>query len=81
MTKVQKWGSSLAIRIPAELAAQIDLTNGTEVSLVLRDGALEIRSAVEPKVSLRALLKSCKSSQIHREFYWGDGAGSEVTIS
>ncbi len=79
MATVQKWGNSLAIRIPAGLAGQIDLTDGTKVDLTLREGALVIRPATEPKLSLRALLESCNSSQIHREFDWGDDVGAEVS--
>lgn len=77
MATVQKWGNSLAIRIPAALAGQIDLTDGTKVDLALREGALVIRPAIETKLSLHALLKSCKPSQVHREVDWGDDVGAE----
>ncbi len=79
MATVQKWGNSLAIRIPAGLAGQIDLTDGTKVDLALHEGALVIRPAIETKLSLRALLKSCKPSQVHREIDWGDDVGAEVS--
>lgn len=79
MATVQKWGNSLAIRIPAGLAGQIELTDGTEVDLALREGALVIRPTAEPKLSLRALLASCKPSQNHREVDWGDDVGAEVS--
>jgi len=81
MATVQKWGNSLAIRIPAGLAGQIDLTDGTKVDLALREGALVIRPAKEPKLSLRTLLKSCNPSNLHREVEWGDDVGSEVSTS
>lgn len=39
-TKVFRSGSSLAVRIPKELAAALDLTEGVEITLHLRDSAL-----------------------------------------
>ena len=77
MATVQKWGNSLAIRIPAGLAGQIDLTEGCEVVLALSEGALMIRPATEPKLSLRELLTSCKPSQLHGETKWGSDLGAE----
>ncbi|MBU6172838.1 MAG: AbrB/MazE/SpoVT family DNA-binding domain-containing protein, partial [Planctomycetes bacterium] len=40
MATVQKWGNSLAIRIPHALAGQMDVTEGTAVDLCVRDGEL-----------------------------------------
>ena len=41
-TRVQKWGNSLAIRIPAGLARQADMAEGTAVDVDVEDGKLWI---------------------------------------
>jgi antitoxin MazE len=50
--RVARWGNSLALRIPAGLAADARLQEGTEVEVAVTDGKL----VVEPVVSLAALV-------------------------
>ena len=78
MATVQKWGNSLAIRIPHALAGQLDITEGTTVDLCVRDGELIVRPDRSPKLSLSALLKDCKPSQLHGETDLGIDVGREV---
>jgi antitoxin MazE len=78
MATVQKWGNSLAIRIPHALAGQMDVTEGTAVVLCVRDGELIVRPDRSPKLSLSALLKDCKPSQLHGETDFGIDVGREV---
>lgn len=78
MATVQKWGNSLAVRIPQSLAGQIDVEEGTTVELCVRDGELIVRPDRSPKLSLGALLKDCKPSQLHGETDFGVDVGREV---
>lgn len=78
MATVQKWGNSLAVRIPLSLAGQIDVAEGTAVQLSVRDGELIVRPDRVPKLSLDALLKNCKPSQLHGETDFGIDVGREV---
>ncbi len=78
MATVQKWGNSLAIRIPHALAGRLDITEGTAVDLCVRDGELIVRPDRSPKLSLSALLKDCKPSQLHGETDFGIDVGREV---
>ena len=78
MSTVQKWGNSLAIRIPSILAGQLDVDDGTEVVLIVRDGELVVRPVRQQTLSLRELLKNCKPSQLHGETDFGDDVGREV---
>lgn len=78
MATVQKWGNSLAIRIPHALAGQMDVTEGTAVDLCVRDGELIVRPDRSPKLSLSALLKDCKPSQLHGETDFGIDVDREV---
>ena len=43
MATLQKWGNSLAVRIPQSLAGQIDVAEGSAILLIVRDGELVIR--------------------------------------
>lgn len=60
MTTIQKWGNSLGIRIPHDIATELGLTAGKQVTLEKRDGALAIRPLAIPRYSLKALLKGMK---------------------
>lgn len=78
MSKLQKWGDSLALRIPAALAEQLNVADGTEVELTVRDGELVVRPIRQSKLSLRELLNDCKPSQLHGEIDFGKDVGCEV---
>lgn len=78
MSTVQRWGNSLAVRIPAVLAGQLEVRDGAEVELSVRNGELVVRPVKIQKLSLRDLLKNCKSSQLHGETDFGEDEGREV---
>jgi antitoxin MazE len=78
MSTVQKWGNSLAVRIPAVLAGQLELGDGAEVEVSVRNGELVVRPLRTQKLSLRDLLKNCKPSQLHGETDFGGDVGREV---
>ncbi len=78
MSTVQKWGNSLAVRIPAVLAGQLEVGDGAEVELSVRNGELVVRPVKTQKLSLRDLLKNCKPSQLHGETDFGEDVGREV---
>ena len=78
MSTVQKWGNSLAVRIPSALAGQLNVGDGSEVDLEVRDGELVVRPVRRQELSLRDLLKDCKPSQLHGEVDFGEDVGREV---
>ncbi len=78
MSTVQKWGNSLAVRIPSVLARQLEVDDGTEVEFTVRNGALVVRPVRPQKLSLRELLNDCKPSQLHGETEFGEDVGREV---
>lgn len=78
MATVQKWGNSLAIRIPQPLAGQLQVMEGSSVNLEVRDGELIVRPADGNPLSLNELLKNCKPSQLHGETDFGPDVGREV---
>ena len=41
---LKRWGNSLAVRIPASVAAKLALTEGQEVEVEVEDGVLTVRA-------------------------------------
>lgn len=78
MAMVQKWGNSLAIRIPQALAGQLNIEAGSSVELELREGEIVVRPNQPPQVKLTDLLKNCKPSQLHGETDFGPDVGREI---
>jgi antitoxin MazE len=78
MSTIQKWGHSLAVRIPANLANQVELREGSEVSVIADHGAIVVTPKTSKKYRLEDLLKNCKPSQLHGETDWGPDVGREV---
>ncbi len=74
---VQKWGNSLAIRIPKSFANEIDLSQGTEIDLVLFDDKIQIEP-IKKKLSLKDLLSKVTDDNIHNEIDTGAVVGKEV---
>ena len=77
-TRIQKWGNSLALRIPKAFAAEIKLANDSEVDLSLRDGKLVVIPLAKPEPTLEELLKGVTKENQHGEFDTGPRQGNEV---
>ena len=77
-TKVQKWGNSLALRIPKSFAAETLLEPDTEVNLSLVQGKLVVTPIVESDYSLEELLEGVTEENIHAEVDTGAPVGNEA---
>jgi antitoxin MazE len=75
---IQKWGNSLALRIPSSLAKDVDLHQGSVVGMTVVKGAMVVKPRKRRKVSLAQLLKGVTSANIHSEQDWGGAAGKEA---
>ena len=75
---VQKWGNSLAIRIPRSFALETRLGRGTEVDLQLKSGTLVISRARKNRYKLGTLLAQVKKGNLHSETNWGEAKGREA---
>jgi antitoxin MazE len=78
LTKIQKWGNSLALRIPKAFALDAQLENDSVVEVSLVDGQIVIKPIAAPNWSLEQLLSAVNSNNIHRETDTGDAVGNEV---
>mgnify|MGYP001566614204 FL=1 len=75
---VQKWGNSLALRIPKSLAEDVDLHQGSVVELAVVGGEVVVKPRKEKKLSLRQLVKRITKRNLHAETDWGRPMGKEV---
>jgi len=78
LTRVQKWGDSLAVRIPKPLAAEVGLEQDTQVEVSLVDGKLVVAPVIEPALTLEMLLAQVTEQNVHGEVDTGPRMGSEV---
>ena len=78
LTKVQKWGNSLALRIPKAFALDAQLENDTVVEVSLVDGQIVIKPVAMPQWTLEQLLSGVDSSNLHHETLTGDALGNEI---
>lgn len=76
-TRVQKWGNSLAVRIPKPFAEGAGLQASSEVEVSLEKGEVRL-SPVRPRWNLRQLLFGVTRKNIHREVDVGPAVGREV---
>ncbi|MCZ6679731.1 MAG: AbrB/MazE/SpoVT family DNA-binding domain-containing protein [Candidatus Poribacteria bacterium] len=77
-TRVQKWGNSLALRIPKPLATEIGLKPNSPVELSLVDGKLVIAPVRQPGLQLEDLLAKVTEQNRHGEIDTGAAVGGEV---
>jgi antitoxin MazE len=77
-SRVQKWGNSLALRIPKSFATEICLADETLVDITLEDGKLVITPAAITTYSLEELLAQITNENLHSEQSSGAPQGNEV---
>jgi antitoxin MazE len=77
-TRVQKWGNSLALRIPKPFASQIGLEPNSLVELSLRGTELVIAPVKSPGLKLDDLLAQVTEHNLHDEVDTGPAVGDEV---
>ena len=75
--RVQKWGNSLAVRIPKSFAAEVGIDQDSEVELSLLDGKLVLVPIAPRSVTLDALLAEITDENLHAEIATGDAVGNE----
>jgi antitoxin MazE len=67
-THVQKWGNSLAIRIPKSFADEIGVGNNSAVAMMIEDGRLIMEADREGEWDLGSLLADVTEENIHPEW-------------
>ncbi len=78
ITKLQKWGNSLGLRIPKSFAAETQVEAGSTVDISVQDGGLVVRPIRRKKYTLSELLRRVSSKNLHDEIATGEPVGREV---
>lgn len=76
--RVQKWGNSLAVRIPKPLAEDADVKEGTVLNLAVSEGKVVATPVEGKKLSLKQLLAKVTRKNLHSELDSGPAVGREI---
>lgn len=77
-SRVQKWGNSLAVRIPKPFASEVGLREDAPVELSVNEGTLVITPVVRHVYRLADLLAGVRRSNLHSEVATGRPQGDEA---
>lgn len=77
-TRVQKWGNSLALRIPKSFAIEAGLREDAPVELSLIEGKVVIQPLSQEPLTLEELLRGVTDQNLHGEWDTGPAVGREV---
>lgn len=73
--KVQRWGNSLALRLPKAVAEQVGIREGSSIDLEVRSGMLTLRARHQYR--LQDLLAQIRPGNRHAEVSFGSRKGRE----
>lgn len=76
--QIARWGNSLAVRIPRQVAEEAGLQEGDAVALAVESrGAVAIKAVSAPP-TLSELVSRITPENQHREEDWGKRVGAEA---
>lgn len=78
LAKIQKWGNSLALRIPKAFAEETGLDSDSAVEIRVIDGQIHIVPIQNSQYELEALLAEVTADNLHEEVDTGNAMGNEV---
>jgi len=78
VTKIQKWGNSLGLRIPKSFAKEAGVEEGSAVDISIRDGSLVIKTVRPLRYELGDLLSEIREDNLHDEISAGQPVGREA---
>jgi antitoxin MazE len=76
-TRIQKWGNSLAVRIPKAYAEEAGLGENSTVDISMSDKNLILKPLTKARLTLDMLLSGITQDNIHSEMDWGKPEGRE----
>jgi antitoxin MazE len=76
-TRIQKWGNSLALRIPKSFAIETGLDQDVLVDVALVDGKLIVTPLQISSFTLEQLLAGITDENQHVEIDTGEAVGNE----
>lgn len=77
-TTAQKWGNSLAIRVPKSVAQQVGLKEQDDLEIEVQDGNVVLKPYVRRVYRLEDLVKQITLKNVHGEVETGTSVGREI---
>jgi antitoxin MazE len=77
VTTIQRWGNSLAVRIPKAFASQAAIEENSEIEISVEGNRIVVAPA-RKEWSLDKLLRAITRSNVHRQVEWGESVGKET---
>ena len=77
-SRVQKWGNSLAVRLPKSFAAEAGIDKDSPVDIVVEDRKIVLQAAHDDVPSLEDLVSRITKRNRHAEVRTGPSVGKEV---
>ncbi|OGL44048.1 MAG: multidrug transporter MatE [Candidatus Schekmanbacteria bacterium RBG_13_48_7] len=77
-SRIQKWGNSLAVRIPKAFIIEAGLGQHTQVEISISQGKIVIESVKKEDFSLEEILKKITVDNLHGEVDTGHAVGKEA---
>jgi antitoxin MazE len=74
--QVSKWGNSLGVRVPKDVATKLGLTDGSRVDVSI-EGDRMVISTSRPVYTLDELLVGMTPESVRDAFDWGPDVGRE----
>lgn len=72
-----KWGNSVALRIPAAFAKELDVTEGRAAEITVKGGSLVVTPVPGPVYTLDELLAGITAENLHGEISGHYAVGNE----
>ena len=76
--QIQRWGNSLALRIPKSFAVESKIGQGSVVEVSLDRGKIVVEPVADTEHALEELLAGVTKGNLHAEVDAGDAVGKEV---
>lgn len=77
-SKIQKWGNSLAVRVPKAFASELGIDDGTAVELSIDQDRLLVIPALTKARTLARLMAKVNPENMHAEVTTGAAVGREA---
>lgn len=78
LAKAQKWGNSIAVRIPKPIADDAGIRENDQLDIAVRAGAVVLTPRCPPQYCLDDLLKGVTDDNLHGETDFGPPVGNEA---
>lgn len=75
--KLQKWGNSLAFRVPKGIAEEAGVATNDVVEIDVKEGAIVVQP-IGKEYYLKDLVKGINKKNLHKEIDFGGPVGHEV---